>query len=139
MADEIKTGTILMEEGALLPDSLRLESEPFSSGWRLVKDVDGSGLARRIREAGWTFFYMAGEIKANGFGFDAKRATRRAIKRALEKLKSDKFNCLEVRQLGLRRFLGLACVSVSAYSRHVRKAPGPRSLRNRTEAEWADL
>ena len=38
MADTIKTGTILMKEGALMPESLRFESEP------------------------WTFFYMAGEI-----------------------------------------------------------------------------
>jgi hypothetical protein len=139
MADEIKTGTILMEEGTRLPGSLRLESEPFSNGWRLVKDVDGNGLARRIHKSGWTFFYMAGEIKASSFGLDVKRTTRRAIKRALEKLKSEKFNCLEVRQLALRHFLGVACVSVSAYSRHIRKAPGPRILRHGTEVERADV
>ncbi len=38
MADTINTGTRLIEEGALLPESLRFESEP------------------------WTSFYMAGEI-----------------------------------------------------------------------------
>ena len=38
MADTINTGTMLIEEGALLPESLRIESEP------------------------WTFFHMAGEI-----------------------------------------------------------------------------
>ena len=38
MADTINTGTMLIEEGAFLPESLRLESEP------------------------WTFFYRAGEI-----------------------------------------------------------------------------
>jgi hypothetical protein len=38
MADTINTGTMLIEEGALLPESLRLENEP------------------------WTFFYKAGEI-----------------------------------------------------------------------------
>jgi hypothetical protein len=38
MADTIKTGTMLIEEGALMPESLRFESEP------------------------WTPFYMAGEI-----------------------------------------------------------------------------
>ncbi len=38
MEDTINTGTILIEEGALIPESLRFESEP------------------------WTFFYMAGEI-----------------------------------------------------------------------------
>jgi len=38
MADTMNTGTMLIEEGGLLPESLRFESEP------------------------WTFFYMAGEI-----------------------------------------------------------------------------
>ncbi len=38
MADTINTGTMLIEEGALLPESLRFDSEP------------------------WTFFYMAGGI-----------------------------------------------------------------------------
>ncbi len=38
MADTINTGTMLIEEGALMPESLRFESEP------------------------WTSFYMAGEI-----------------------------------------------------------------------------
>jgi hypothetical protein len=38
MADTIDTGTMLIEEGALMPESLRFESEP------------------------WTSFYMAGEI-----------------------------------------------------------------------------
>ena len=38
MADTINTGNMLIEEGALLPESLRFESEP------------------------WTSFYMAGEI-----------------------------------------------------------------------------
>ena len=38
MADTIDTGTMLIEEGALMPESLRSESGP------------------------WTSFYMAGEI-----------------------------------------------------------------------------
>ena len=38
MADTINTGTMLVAEGILLPESLRFESEP------------------------WTFFYTAGEI-----------------------------------------------------------------------------
>ena len=59
MTDKIKMGTILIEGGALLPDSLRFESEPYSKGWRLLKNLDGYGLDRKIRQAGWTFFYMA--------------------------------------------------------------------------------
>ena len=32
MADKIKKGTILIEEGTPLPESLRFESEPYSNG-----------------------------------------------------------------------------------------------------------
>ena len=122
MADKIKTGSILIEEVALLPESLRFESEPYSEGWRIVKNLDGYGLERRISEAGWTFFYMAGEIKASVFGFDGEKTRRRAIQRILAKLKSDRFNCLEITQVAAERFLGLPYVSVSAHWRHIQES-----------------
>jgi hypothetical protein len=37
MTDKIKTGSILIAEGAILPESLSFESEPYVNGWRLVK------------------------------------------------------------------------------------------------------
>jgi hypothetical protein len=64
MADKITTGSILIEEGTLLPESLRFESEPYSNG-----NLDGYGLERKIRLPGWNFFYVAGEIKASVFRF----------------------------------------------------------------------
>lgn len=60
MPDTIKTGTILIKEGTVVPETVRFESEPCVPGWRLVMDLDGCGLDRKIREAGWTFFGMAG-------------------------------------------------------------------------------
>ncbi len=47
MAEKINTGTILIKDDALLPESLRFESEPYSKGWRLVKNLDGYGLDRK--------------------------------------------------------------------------------------------
>jgi len=122
MADKIKAGSILIEDGALWPESLWLESEPCSNGWRRVKHLIGFGLDRRVREAGWTFFFLAGEIKASVFGFDLEKTTHRAIARLLGKLKSDKLNCLEVAQVVSKLFLGLPYVSVSAHSRHIQKS-----------------
>src|SRR5437667_12727789 len=98
MTDKIKMGAILIEGGALLPDSLRFESEPYSKAWRLVKNLDGYGLDRKIRQAGWTFFYMA-QIKASAFGFDREKAVRRAVNRVLANLRSEKFNSLEMNQM----------------------------------------
>lgn len=57
MPETIKTGAVLIKEGTLLPEALRFESEPYAPGWRLVKNLDGCGLARIIREAGWTLFW----------------------------------------------------------------------------------
>ncbi len=122
MADKIKTGTILIEEGALLPESLRFESEPYSKGWRLVKNLDSRGLDRKIREAGWTFFYMAGGINATAFGSDLEKTTRRAVKKVLASMKSDRLNCLEIAEVVEKRFLGLPYVTVSAHPRHIQES-----------------
>ena len=122
MTDKIKMGTILIEGGALLPDSLRFESEPYSKGWRLLKNLDGYGLDRKIRQAGWTFFYMAVEMKASVFGFDAEKALHRAVNRVLANLKSEKSNCLAITQVAAKRFLGLTYVTVLAHPRHIQES-----------------
>jgi hypothetical protein len=53
MTDEIKKGTVLIKEGALLPGVLVFESEPCVPGWRLVEDLNGHAFDRKIRKAGW--------------------------------------------------------------------------------------
>jgi hypothetical protein len=46
MEEKINTGTILIKEGAVLPECLQLESEPYLKGWSLVKNVDAKELVR---------------------------------------------------------------------------------------------
>jgi hypothetical protein len=121
MPDTIKTGTILIKDGTFLPDALRFESEPCAIGWRLVKHLDGYGLGRRVHEAGWTFFCLAGETKATIFGLDVQKTVRRAVKRILANLKPGKFNSLEITHVARKRFLGVRYVTVSAHSRHIRE------------------
>ena len=67
MSDAMEAGRILIREGTLLPEALRVQSEPYTSGWRLVAELDTDRWSERIREAGWTFFSLAGEIQASGF------------------------------------------------------------------------
>ena len=122
MAEKVTTGTILIKEGTPLPECLRLESEPYLKGWRLVENLDSRGLDRKIREAGWTFFYMAGGVSATAFGSDLEKTTRRAIKKLIASMELDGFNCLEIAQVVARRFLGLPYVTVSAHPRHIQQS-----------------
>jgi hypothetical protein len=121
MAYTIKLRTILITDGALLPESLLLESVPYGYGWRLVKNLDSNGLGQIISRAGWNFFYIAGLIETNAFGSDEKKTTRKAIKRIIANLKSKNFNCLEITRVATKRSLGLLYVNVSAQSRHIQE------------------
>jgi hypothetical protein len=122
MADTITAGKILMREGTELPGAVQLESEPYAPGWRLVKNLDGYGLGRKIHEAGWTFFCLAGDIKAITFGIDEQQMVRRAVKQILAKVESEKFNSLEITRVANQRFLGVPYASVSARSRHIQES-----------------
>lgn len=122
MAERINPGTVLIQEGARLPDSLRFDSEPYSKGWRLVKTLDGCRLDREICKAGWTLFYMANVMQASVVGFDREKVSRKAVKRLLVKLRSEKFNCLEISQVTVKHFLGLPYVTVSAHPRHIQES-----------------
>ncbi len=122
MAETINMGTILFKDETLLPDALRFDSEPCATGWRLVKDLDGYELNRRIHDAGWRFFCIAGEIKSSVFGLEGPKNVRRAVKRMLARLKADKFNSLQITRVTSERFLGVPYVSVTACSRHIQES-----------------
>jgi hypothetical protein len=122
VSDTTKAGRIFIREATILPESLQFESEPYVSDWRLVKNLDGHGLGRQIQETGWTFFCLAGEIRAIVFGRETPEGIRRAIRRILTKLKSEKFNSLEITGVVSKRFLGVPYVTVSARSRHIQES-----------------
>ncbi len=134
MARAFKTGTILIKDGTLLPDALQIESEPCATGWRIVKNIDASALGRKIHEAGWSFFCVAGEVKGTILGIDGQVAVRRAVKRILANLKLERFNGLEITQVEVKRFLGLPYARVCAHSRHIQE--NPFLLRAKDHQEW---
>jgi hypothetical protein len=120
MTDAIAAGTILMQEGTHLPNSQPLQRKSDSSGWAAVEN-SRSALEKEVREAGWTFFFMAGEIKATVFGFDRQKTLRTALKRLIANVKSQNCNSIEITQVTGRSFLKLPYVSVSAHPRHLQK------------------
>jgi hypothetical protein len=122
MTDAVKTGTILIERGASMPESLRLEGKSYAGGWRSVGNLDLNELDTAINKAGWTFFFMAGEIKITAFGFDKEQAVRRAVKRVITNVESHNCNCVEITDVSAKSFLGMPYVNVTAHSRHIQKS-----------------
>ena len=114
-----------------MPETLGFRSEPGVPGWRLVKDLDGCGLGRKIREAGWSSFCLAGQVGATVFGIDEQKTLSRAVEQILANLESAEFNCLEIMRVtseASKRFLGVHYVTVSAQSRHIQEsAPQSRA------------
>jgi hypothetical protein len=122
----IEAGRIFVREGTALPETLQLESEPYTRGWRSVKSLDAYGLGSKIHDAGWTFFCQAGETKATVFGIDETMMVRRAIERILANRASEKFNSLQIMRVASwasKRFLGIRHVTVFAQSRHIQESP----------------
>jgi len=119
VSNETKAGTIFIREGTPMPAALRIESEPYMSGWRFIPDLDGNGLGRKLQGAGWTFFSLAGHVQAAALGRETQSVVRRAVRRMLTHLKSEKSNSFEITAVVSKRFLGVPYVTVSAHLRHI--------------------
>jgi hypothetical protein len=114
------SGTILVRENTLLPAGLAIESEAFLPGWRVIKNLDSSALARSIEGANWNFFYLAGEMRAAVLGRDRSGTLHRAVKRLLAK-EEKQFNSLEITKVVSKRFLGIPFMRVVAHTRHIQQ------------------
>jgi hypothetical protein len=114
----IHPGAILVEDGIPLPRAIQLERKLFSQNWRLVQDQDANALEAKLT-AHWTFFYMAGEIRSFGFGFDPEKRIQSAMGHIIQEVRSQQCNCLEITRLSTKSFLGIPYVSVGAHARHI--------------------
>jgi len=124
MPQEVQVGTILMSQWPpfLGLPSEGLESKPYSGHWSVVKALDGFALDRKIRAAGWNFFFIASEVKVMFLGSLGAKKIQHALHRILGKVSRQHFNGLEVTGIVAKRFLGLPYTVVSAHSRHVQQS-----------------
>ena len=76
---------------------------------------------KEIKDAGWTLFFMAGEIKATVFGFNQQRTLRTALKRLLTMVKSQGCNSIEITHVTEKSFLKAPYLTVQAHVRHLQK------------------
>ena len=68
MTQCIRLGTMLIADGTRIPKSVLVGSERYSADWSSIIGFTSAQLDRELEKAGWTFFYMAGQIRTRGFG-----------------------------------------------------------------------
>jgi hypothetical protein len=121
MSENKPASTIFIRENTRLPASVTLESETFLPGWRSIKNLDGRELGRKIENARWNYFYLAGAMKATVLGRNGRATLRRAVQRVLAKKQSQNHNSLEISKIISKRFLGVPYLTVSAHFRHIQE------------------
>jgi hypothetical protein len=118
----IDAGALLVEKNTLLPEPFRLENHFPGSGWaRIADNGDANQAGRSLADAGWTFFYAAGTIRASALGFQSQNMIQAALQRLLTKVRLQRCNSLEIDEVATHSFWGLPYVSVSGHARHIQK------------------
>lgn len=119
MKPEIQPGRILIAQGALIPASIQREDKVYVQGWQLANHLNRGELIRTIRLAEWKLFSQDATVEMQVFGFDDNKAIHKAIRRIVATIRAKSFNCLEIKQVEMRRCLGFPYVLVSAHSWHI--------------------
>ncbi len=126
--ENIRPGDILIDGGTYLPKALAIAAYPNLSA-SVVRAGERASFGKAIEDAGLTLFFMAGEIRASVFGFDADRSLLTAMKRLLAAAKAEGCNALEITGVTGKSFLKFPYVTVCAHARHLQKGTsfaGPR-------------
>ncbi len=118
----ITSGVLLIEQDALRPRCFELEAASDPNAWTAIKQtLTPPQLEKELSATGWTFFFMAGPIRATAFGFDREKAVCAALNRCIKAVKQLRCNCLQVESVEMHSFLRIPYVSVSVRPRHIQK------------------
>ena len=112
-------GTLLIAENTLLPEPSAQDSHSIGNGWARI--TNSPALEKKLAAAGWSFFYMAGTIRASVLGFERNGMIQTAVKRLLSKVALEKCNCLQIDHIAMGSFCGMPLVTVLGHSRHIQK------------------
>ena len=120
-------GSVLFKRGTVLPPTLVVKLTPVG-GWDLVRGDDGFAVERKLRDAGWQFFFMVPAVEASAIGLDPRKTFANALRKIARAVDERGLNAVEVTAIERRRRLGLHYVRITAHPRHVRNRPFLRDL-----------
>jgi hypothetical protein len=117
----ITPGTLLIQAGTILPESIQLKNDLTANGWTAVRSSAGvRQLKADLRAAGWNYFYMA-VVKQRGFGCDGAKRMVSAMKRITAKMRLENCNSVQIDEIAAHSFWGIPYLRVSAHCFHIQK------------------
>jgi len=133
--------TVFLQEGLMLPESMRIETSDYSPGWRQVT-LDRQLLDATIAAAGWHFFFTAGKLEGTALGALNPVNLRRAMRSILRQVKERNFNAVQITGIKSHKAFGLVrYVGISAHARHIQRSVQLDNDRQRKTAQeqssWA--
>jgi hypothetical protein len=131
MTNRIRVGAMLVEDGTRTPESVTVRTELYSGGWSFIVESTAAQLAEELAGAGWTFFYMGGEIRKRGFGITEQSRAKRAVARVVDAVRRQNCNCLEITRIRRCSFWGLPYLDILADAKHIQKS---RSFQEQSNA-----
>ena len=118
----LSEGTLFIQEGMMLPSTMRIATSSYSHEWRVVT-TDQRTVDADIAAAGWNFFFTAGKLEGTAFGRLNSLNLRRAMRRILRQVKERNFNAVQITGIRSRKAFGLIrCLRISAHARHIQKS-----------------
>lgn len=119
----VRKGNLLVREGIPLPSEVEFVSQPFLSGWRLVRQPRPADLERSLSHQGWSLFAMAGDVSEAAMALNWEQALHKALQKLSSRASTENLNAIEVVQVTMRQFLGVRWVRVTARLRHIQEGP----------------
>jgi hypothetical protein len=116
----VQASSILFDLGSDPQKSLPIKSRSLPSGWGLIQDPECVADPGFV-DAGWNWFFLAGEMTVTAVGFDRSNALQAALSRLLRRVKAQKCNSFEVARVIESSFLGIPQVGVCGHVRHLQK------------------
>jgi hypothetical protein len=131
MSNAIQAGTVLVQQSAL-PTSLGTQGENYSDQWCSLGENESAELDRKLRAAGWNFFFIAAELRTIVPPWGGAKTLRAGVKRLLARTRAQQFNSMQLSNILRERFLGIPFLSVVAHARHIQQSSRMESLVQRT-------
>lgn len=126
-----------MLSGTLTPASVPLNLKSYWGAWNLIGNSDGHVLHQDLRRAGWNLFFIAGIHRGYTVGTGGARSVKRALGHVLAKVKTGGFNCAQISDIAVQRFLGIPYVRVEVNPRHLQQSSVLESFQRRTQTSAA--